>query len=217
MKKFIFLSAAIVLAAACHKAPSPQDRDGEYLVYTSRAEDTDFSAYKTYNIPDSLLIAGQSAKPEYSKSAYALEIINQYKKMMNSCGYVYTEDKDAADLGIQVTYIIETENYVSNVSDPYWWLDYPGYWNPGYWGHWTGWEYRYPVVYSVSTCSLVTEIVDLTSESGTPLPVLWTSYIGGPRGGSLHSDVLKLKIAIGQSFVQSHYLDNSGSQARQLL
>ncbi|MDE6871959.1 MAG: DUF4136 domain-containing protein [Bacteroidales bacterium] len=212
MKKIIYLSAAIMLAAACHKAPSQLDKDGEYLVYTSRAEGTDFSAYKTYNIPDSLLIIGQSAKPEYSKSTYSLALIDQYKKMMNSYGYVYTDDKDAADLGIQVTYIIETENYVNYISDPYWWLDYPGYWHPGYWGQWTGWNYGYPVVYSFSTNSLITEIVDLTAEdgTGTPLPILWTSYIGGPKGGSIHSDVLKLKLAIGQSFSQSQYLDQSG-------
>lgn len=213
MKKIIFLSAIAMLAAACHKAPSPQDRDGEYLVYTSRAENTDFSAYKTYNIPDSLLVVGQSSKPEYSKSTYAQALIGQYKKMMDSYGYVYTADKNTADIGIQVTYIIETENYVNYISDPYWWLDYPGYWHPGYWGgHWNGWDYGYPVVYSFSTNSLITEMVDLTAGDGTdkPLPIIWTSYISGPQGGSIHSDVLKLKLAIGQSFNQSQYLDHGG-------
>lgn len=212
MKKIIFLSVLALLAVSCHKVPSP-DRDGKYLVYTSRSENTDYSAYKTYNIPDSLLVIGRSAKPEYSKSSDALAIINQYKAAMDSYGYVQTSDKDAADIGIQATYIIETENYTDYISDPYWWLDYPGYWYPGFWGHWTGWNYGYPVVYSFSTNSLITEIVDLTAAEKTSdnrLPVIWTSYIGGPESGSIYADMARLKAAIKQSFEQSQYLDKGG-------
>jgi len=212
MKKILFLSVLTVLAVSCHKVPSPTDRDGEYLVYTSRSDNTDFSVYKTYNIPDSLLVIGRSAKPEYSKSSDAMAIVSQYKAIMDSYGYTYTPDKDAADIGIQATYIIETENYINYISDPYWWLNYPGYWHPGYWGHWTGWNYGYPVVYSFSTNSLITEMVDLTAEksSGSQLDVIWTSYIGGPGSGSIHADKARLNAAVKQSFAQSQYLDHGG-------
>ena len=43
MKKVLFISAVVLLAAACHKEPFSQDSDGDYLVYTSPAKDFDFS------------------------------------------------------------------------------------------------------------------------------------------------------------------------------
>ena len=64
MKKILFISALALLAVACQKEPYPQDGDNEYLVYTSPAKDADFSQFTTFDIADSLLVIGQSAKPE---------------------------------------------------------------------------------------------------------------------------------------------------------
>ena len=208
MKKILFISAAVVLLAACQKEPYPQDGDNEYLVYTSPAKDADFSQYTTFDIADSLLVIGQSAKPEYSQSNNALALIQAFRTNMEKLGYIYTPSNPDAQLGIQLTYMIKTERYVQYYDDPYWWLDYPGYWSPGMWGDWYGFSYPRPMVYSYSTNALLADMVDLTSEqgSGKALKIIWSSYIGGPAGPSASYDVQRMKSSIDQAFAQSPYL-----------
>lgn len=208
MKKILFISALALLAVACQKEPYPQDGDNEYLVYTSPAKDADFSQYTTFDIADSLLVIGQSAKPEYSQSNNALALIQAFRTNMEKLGYIYTPSNPDAQLGIQLTYMIKTERYVQYYDDPYWWLDYPGYWSPGMWGDWYGFYYPRPMVYSYSTNALLADMVDLTSEQGNgkALKIIWSSYIGGPAGPSASYDVQRMKNSIDQAFVQSPYL-----------
>ena len=213
MKKILFISAAVLLLAACHKEPYPQDSDNEYLVYTSPGKDVNFKNYKTFDIADSLLVIGEKDKPVYSQSQSALALIQAYRINMEKAGFIYTPSNPDADLGVQLTYVIKTERYVKYYNDPYWWLDYPGYWPSGYWGNWTGFYYPYPVVYTYTSNALLADIVNLTGEQeeGKPLEVLWTSYIGGPASSSLQLDIQRLTSAVDQAFVQSPYL--KGPQA----
>lgn len=212
MKKILFFSALALLAVACHKEPYPQDSDAEYLVYTEPAKDVDFTQFQTFDIADSLLVIGQSKNPEYSQSNNALALIQAYRTNMEKLGYIYTPSDPDVDLGIQLTYIIKTERYVQYYdNDPYWWLDYPGYWPSGYWGNWTGWYYPYPVTYTYTTNALITDIVDLSVETreAKPLEIVWSCYIGGPAGYSVQNDVDRMKDAIDQAFVQSPYLSKN--------
>lgn len=207
--KITILAAAVsAVAVSCHKVPSTIDRDGEYLVYTAGDETTDFTKFTTYNIPDSILVVGESPRPQYSRGSFAQDIVAQYKTCMEKAGYVYA-DRESADIGIQVTYVVDTDNYVYYVSDPYWWMDYPGYWWPSsYWGGWYGWSYAHPVSYSFSTNTLMTEMMDLTSasEEDESLQVIWSSFINGAQGSNLYNDKLKLEKAVAQSFSQSSYI-----------
>ena len=214
MRQIFIISALALLAVACQVEPYPQDGDDEYLVYTSPAKDVDFSQFTTFDIADSLLIIGQSAKPEYSQSNNALAIIQAFRTNMENLGYIYTPSNPDADLGIQLTYMIKTERFVQYYDDPYWWLDYPGYWSPGYWGDWYGYYYPHRVTYTFSTNALVADIVDLMSEqgSGKGLPILWSSYIGGPAGPSASYDVQRMKSSIDQAFAQSPYLNKNKGQ-----
>ena len=214
MKKILLISALALLAVACQKEPYPQDGDSEYLVYTSPAKDADFIDFTTFDIADSLLIIGQSAKPEYSQSNNALAIIQAFRTNMEKLGYIYTPSNPDADLGIQLTYMIKTERFVQYYNDPYWWLDYPGYWSPGIWGDWYGYYYPRPMVYSYSTNALVADMVDLTAEQGDgkSLEVIWSVYIGGPAGPSAAYDVQRMKAATDQAFAQSPYLKKTGNQ-----
>ena len=204
MKKILFISAAVLLLAACHKEPYPQDSDNEYLVYTSPGKDVNFKNYKTFDIADSLLVIGEKDKPVYSQSQSALALIQAYRINMEKAGFIYTPSNPDADLGVQLTYVIKTERYVKYYDDPYWWLDYPGYWPAGYWGSWTGYYYPRPVVYTYTSNALLADIVNLTGEQeeGKPLEVLWTSYIGGPASSSLQQDVQRLTSAVDQAFAQ---------------
>ena len=210
MKKIIFISALALLAIACQKEPYPQDSDNEYLVYTAPDKGANFAQYVTFDIPDSLLIIGQGEKPVYSQSDNALALIQAYRTNMEKMGFIYTPSNPDADLGVQLTYMINTERYVQYYGDPYWWLDYPGYWPSGYWGNWNGYYMPRPVTYTYTTNALLTDIVNLTGEQkeGTPLEILWTSYIGGPAGSTLQGDVTRMTEAIDQAFKQSEYLKN---------
>ena len=214
MKKIIFISALALLAVACQKEPYPQDGDNEYLVYTSPAKNVDFSNYTTFDIADSLLIIGQSAKPEYSQSNNALALIQEFRINMEKLGYIYTPSNPDADLGLQLTYMVKTERFVQYYNDPYWWVDYPGYWSPGIWGNWYGFYYPRPMVYTYSTNALVADMVNLQSElgAGNSLEVLWSVYIGGPAGPSASYDVQRMKSAIDQAFVQSPYLSKTANE-----
>ena len=207
MKKILLISAAVMLLAACHKEPYPQDSDNEYLVYTSPSKNVNFSQYQTFDIADSLLVIGQTDKPMYSQSQNALALIQAYRINMEKRGFIYTPSNPDADLGVQLTYVIKTERFVQYYDDPYWWLDYPGYWPSGYWGNWTGFYYPRPVTYTYTTNAFIADIVNLTSEEeGKPLEVLWTSYIGGAAGSSVQNDIKKMEAAVDQAFVQSPYL-----------
>lgn len=213
MKKILFFSALALLAIACHKEPYPQDSDNEYLVYTSPSKDVNFAAFQTFDLADSLLIIGQSDKPVYSQSNEALALIQQVRTNLEKLGYIYTPANPDADLGVQMTYVIKTEKYVKYYNDPYWWLDYPGYWPSGYWGNWTGFYYPYPVTYTYTTNALITDMVNLTGEEkeGTALEVVWTSYIGGPAGSTVSGDVNRMKVSIDQAFAQSPYLKKTSA------
>lgn len=213
MKKIFLIPAVIILAVACHKEPYI-DGDNEYLVYTSPSKNVDFTSYRTFDLADSLLIIGQSSKPVYSQSDNALALIQAVRTNMEKMGYIYTPSNPAADLGIQMTYVIKTERYVQYYNDPYWWLDYPGYWSPGFWGNYTGFYYPYPVTYTYSTNSLMIDMVNLTTpQTGDEaLEVVWSAYIGGPAGSSVTSDVNRMKDAINQAFTQSSYLAKTTSK-----
>lgn len=214
MKKILLISMAVLTIAACHKEPYPQDGDNEYLVYTSPGKDVNFTKFKTFDIADSLLVIGQGDKPVYSQTQAALALIQAYRTNMEKLGYIYTPSNPDADLGIQLTYIIKTERYVQYYDNPYWWLDYPGYWPAGYWGNWHGFYYPRPVVYTYTTNALLADMVNLTTEieDDKPLEILWTSYIGGPAGSSYQNDVERMKTAINQAFAQSPYLKISQSK-----
>lgn len=213
MKKILLIPAVIILAVACHKEPYT-DSDNEYLVYTSPGKQTTFTSFQTFDLADSLLIIGQSNKPVYSQSDNALALIQAVRTNMEKRGFIYTPDNPDADLGIQMTYVIKTERYVQYYRDPYWWLDYPGYWSPGFWGNYTGFYYPYPVTYTFSTNSLMIDMVNLTvpRTGNEALEVVWSAYIGGPASASTDYDVNRMKASIDQAFVQSPYLTRTASK-----
>lgn len=213
MKKILLISAVIFLAVACQKEPYT-DSDNEYLVYTTPGKDVNFASYRTFDLVDSLLVIGQSAKPEYSQSNNSLALIQAVRTNMEKLGFIYTPSNPDADLGIQMTFVVKTERYVQYYNDPYWWLDYPGYWSPGFWGNYTGFYYRYPVTYTYSTNSLMVDMVDLTTPrtGDEALEVIWSAYLGGPAGFGPVSDLDKMKASIDQAFAQSSYLKKTGTR-----
>ncbi len=69
MKKFIPLLLAVFAIAfvSCEKDPDMDKLDSKYLVYTNYDTKADFKAFKTYYLPDSILVIGNSKDAEYWK------------------------------------------------------------------------------------------------------------------------------------------------------
>ncbi len=208
MKKLIPILFVALVFSACQKEPSLSKLDNDYVVFTDYDSSADFSAFSTYYMPDSILRITNSKDPKYLTGNDAEYILSVYEDNMEARGYTRVDEKDIADLGLQISYV-EDVSYFVNYPNSYWWNGYPGYWGPGYWGPgWDYWYYPYPVVYSYSVGSFLAEMVNLSAstEASRRLPILWDAYMAGLLSGSskLNRD-LAIR-AVDQAFIQSPYL-----------
>ncbi len=207
MKKLIYVLIAVFALTSCREDPDLGDLSSDFLVFTNYDGKADFNRFTRYYMPDSVMVIGDTKDPEYWTGSKAADILKAYEDNMQACGYVRTDDKSEADVGLQISYV-QSVAYFVDYRNPYWWNEYPGYWLPGYWGDWGYWYYPYPVVYSYSVGSLLTEMVDLSTSPSADrkLTVVWNSFLSGLLSGS---DAFNMELtvrAINQSFVQSPYL-----------
>ena len=212
MKKLIYVLIAVFALTSCREDPDLGDLSSDFLVFTNYDGKADFNRCTRYYMPDSVMVIGDTKDPEYWTGSKAADILKAYEDNMQACGYVRTDDKSEADVGLQISYV-QSVAYFVDYRNPYWWNEYPGYWLPGYWGDWGYWYYPYPVVYSYSVGSLLTEMVDLSTSPSADrkLTVVWNSFLSGLLSGS---DAFNMELtvrAINQSFVQSPYLVRSAA------
>ena len=212
MKKLIYVLIAVFALTSCREDPDLGDLSSDFLVFTNYDGKADFNRFTRYYMPDSVMVIGDTKDPEYWTGSKAADILKAYEDNMQACGYVRTDDKSEADVGLQISYV-QSVAYFVDYRNPYWWNEYPGYWLPGYWGDWGYWYYPYPVVYSYSVGSLLTEMVDLSTSPSADrkLTVVWNSFLSGLLSGS---DAFNMELtvrAITQSFVQSPYLVRSAA------
>ncbi len=209
VKQLRYIAFALVAAAfcSCQKDPSTSDLHRDYLVYTAHDSGTDFSAIDTYYLPDSILVIGNSDQTEYWKDEDALTIIDAIAGGMNDAGYTRSDDKTAANVGLQLSYVRQ-ETYFVGYNNPYWWWYYPYYWAPGYWGNWAGWHYPYSVYYAYTAGSLLVEMLNLEAEqdNGRKLPVVWDTFIGGLLTSDAELNLQRTVEGVEQAFAQSPYL-----------
>ena len=212
MKKLIYVLITVFALTSCREDPDLGDLSSDFLVFTNYDGKADFNRFTRYYMPDSVMVIGDTKDPEYWTGSKAADILKAYEDNMQACGYVRTDDKSEADVGLQISYV-QSVAYFVDYRNPYWWNEYPGYWLPGYWGDWGYWYYPYPVVYSYSVGSLLTEMVDLSTSPSADrkLTVVWNSFLSGLLSGS---DAFNMELtvrAINQSFVQSPYLVRSAA------
>ena len=212
MKKLNYVLIAVFALTSCREDPDLGDLSSDFLVFTNYDGKADFNRFTRYYMPDSVMVIGDTKDPEYWTGSKAADILKAYEDNMQACGYVRTDDKSEADVGLQISYV-QSVAYFVDYRNPYWWNEYPGYWLPGYWGDWGYWYYPYPVVYSYSVGSLLTEMVDLSTSPSADrkLTVVWNSFLSGLLSGS---DAFNMELtvrAINQSFVQSPYLVRSAA------
>lgn len=204
------LLSILMLVESCEKGPGDFDRDGEYLVYTTKSKTADFTKIERFTLGDSVLVVGGKT-PKFSKSPEALALVNRVKDQMKSRGYAFTDDPKNAQAGFMLTLILDRQEHLVYPQDPYWWLDYPGYWGSGYWaswGDWYGWYHPYPLSYSTETTTFMIDLADLTAPEGPgkKLPLIWSAVANGYSGTYFRTDMERLEIAIDQAFKQSPYI-----------
>lgn len=218
MKRALFFASLLLALASCEKDPDFGKLSSDLVVYSDCDAEARFGDYATYFLPDSILdVASREAR--YWKDENALSIIGEVERQMDACGYTRITDperKAEADLGVQVSYVSETNQVVTGGYPGYW----GGWWDYGFWGSWWGgWYYPYPVTYSYDTNTLILEMVDLTSAQGAQqageegeahrLPVVWYATAHGYQHGNNRVNMRLLLDGVAQAFRQSAYLGRS--------
>jgi hypothetical protein len=209
MKKLFFILSAIALLASCEREPDLDKLDYEYLVYTAYDDTVKFAELPTYYIPDQIPVVTDNQDTLFLSNAIAEPIIAAYISGLDSLGYTMATSKESADIGLQISYIRSTYLFTTYSNYPDYWWGGTGYW-PWYWGGgWGGGCYHpYPITYSLTTNSFITEMVELNSTTGTTakLPVVWTCYMVAPTGSTTINTAL-VEDAISRAFAQSTYLN----------
>ena len=202
MKKFLFLFCLSAVVVSCEKDPDMSELDSDLAVYTDYDTKADFGNFQTYFLPDSILEAGEY-KATYWKDENAMKIIDEVEKQMDARGYTRITDpeqKDQANIGLQLSYVAQSVNVVAG---GYW----GGWWDYGYWGPWWGgWYYPYPITYSYDTNTLVMEMVDLTNkDEDSDIPVVWYVNASGAQYSGQYNIQLLVN-SVKQAFSQSEYI-----------
>jgi hypothetical protein len=203
----------LVFGCYPHGAQSYTDYD---LVYTNFSDSTNFSQYKTFALPDSVIkITGDvfnnssgDGKPEFLPPAYSEAILGQIAK--NMIAYGWTEvDKNANPDAILLPEVTTTTNI-------YWYYDW-GYWGWYYPGYYPGWGWYYPGYYppyvsSYTTGTLLIQMTDQKSINVNPqgtvanVPVIWVCILNGLANGSTADVTTRVQNNLDQAFAQSPYL-----------
>lgn len=218
IKKTLPLLAIIIALTACQKAPDTTQLSNDLMVYTHYDNNCDFSQYSTFYVPDSLLMLdNRSDEPiYYTKSdPRAANILKAYEDEMKARGYTEVANRADADLGLQVSYIKNTNTYIG-YNYPWWWYDFYYYWPFAYWDpFYIDWYpyYPYPVTYSYTVNTLTAEIIDLKNvdSNNKHIPFVWTSYIAGMETSN-QINISRALAGIYQSFEQSPYINKTSRQ-----
>ena len=209
MKKLIPILLAVFAFAfvACEKEPDTGKLENGTIVMTEYQQGTNFSSFSTFFVPDSVLeINAAKGDTTFVANDYAKSVIASFVVNMTNRGFLYTQDKSNADLGIQLSYIKDVY-YLTTWGSPW---SYRGYWWPGYWnGSWGGyrWYYPYTITYSYNVGSIIADMVNLNgATTNGQLPIIWNAYISGLLGPNGGINISKAQTGITQAFNQSTYL-----------
>lgn len=207
MRKLILLLLTVFAFTACEKQADLDQLEARYAVYTHYDPETDFASLRTFYLPDSILLIGDSKEAEYDTGSNAQTILDTWANNMESRGFIRTTNRDEAALGLQVSYV-ENDHHFTTVDWVGWGWDYPWYWDLGFWGNWGGWYYPFAVHYSYTTGSFLAELVNLTAPQGEDkqLPVVWNAYLIGAISDSNRLNTQMAIEGADDAFAQSPYL-----------
>lgn len=197
MKNLSMLSiSVIIMLTACYPGGVEYYEETD-IVHTNFEEDFDFTAQRTYAMPDSVVkITGnliQGEDPEMIEEPYNTEILQLIETNMQNYGWQKVADPATADVVLLPAAWTNTTIYF--------WSNYWCWYYPWYCG-W-GWGWYYPSFSSFTTGTLLMTITVNGDEYVEPTEV-WSGAINGLLSG--RQDGQRITRGINQAFTQSPYL-----------
>ncbi|MCK4754954.1 MAG: DUF4136 domain-containing protein, partial [Calditrichia bacterium] len=166
------------------------------IVGTFYDENVNFSAFKSYAMPDTIVHVDNSGVTTRTGDFDAL-ILDQVAANMGAIGYTRVKNPDNADM--LLTLAISKEGY--DLGSTYNYDDYYGdrydYGSGGYYN--TGSEYQ------LETGTLLMNLANHKAEGGSAKP-MWLGIINGVTEQSFTNTSRRLIELINQAYVQSPYL-----------
>ncbi len=190
-----FLSALFITSCYNDYGLNTEDYD---VVYTKYDPNTNFAAFKTFVMPDSVFhLIGDNSDDNISRQFDAL-ILHRVAENMENRGFERVNSLDSADVVVVVS--VSNDTYSGAIYYPPSW-GYPGWgWDyPPYWGDVTYYEYN--------TGTLYIQFADKRNIDGQN--ILYTNWLA-IANGLLSSNIIqtqnRIEKAINQAFAQSPYL-----------
>lgn len=205
----VALSLGAGLSACTNSATNDLGPEDSNVFITNYDRQVDFSQYKTFSLPDSVLVESNDS---YGQSAQPTEVqfVNRVATELTSRGFTRTAAGQAADLGVVVTRV--NNRYTGVAANPY--AGYYGnYWGGGF-GYYDPFYYpSYYQYYQVSEQLWRIDMVDLKNRPiitpGTnpndPNSQLKVVYSAELRGNGIF-DSASVERIIANVFNQSPYL-----------
>ena len=192
-KTFLFFLVTSPLVGSCSFFNDDyQETLDQFVSVAYRADETDFSQYKTYVIADSILYV-DGDKNVRKKNDLTNEVKSVVADQMNTLGYspfIPNDPTSRPDLIVDLSYIVTT---TTTIYPGYWWgwdywyyydWFYPYYPFDPYYPYYPGGFYpyypypMYPVASSYSTGSLTIDIVDFKNyKKDTNPAIVWHGLV----------------------------------------
>ena len=175
----------------------PEDIEDFDIVGTFYDENVNFSSFKTYAMPDTIVHVDNSGVSTRTGDFDAL-ILSQVAANLGAVGY--TRVDHASDEDMLLTLAIAKEGY--NLENTY---DYGDYYGSSYDGYGSGNYYNTGQQYQMETGSVLMNLTD-SQRDGSLSSSMWLGIINGITEQSFTNTSRRLIELINQAFVQSPYL-----------
>jgi hypothetical protein len=192
----MLIFGSMLLLQACFPF-GPEDIEEFDIVGTFYDENVNFSSFRTYVMPDTIVHVDNSGVTTRTGDYDAL-ILDQVAANMGAIGYARVDNPDDADMIL--TLAISREGY--NLERTY---DYGDYYGSNYDGYGSGNYYTTGSQYQMETGSVLMSLAD-TQSDGSLTSSMWLGIINGMTEQSFTNTSRRLIELINQAFVQSPYL-----------
>jgi hypothetical protein len=204
MSRGLWALSALVLAMAasgCSPGAEPSSVTAFDTVTTIFGPNADFAGAQTFAVVDSVIHLVDPDRPDEISREYDALIVQRLRDNMLAAGWREVDPaSEAPHVSLQPA-ATTSDFLVVEYWPPYWgW--YPGWGYPGY-----GWGWGWTNVYSYTTGTVLTAMLDLRNPdtvNGT-VPVIWLSALNGviSAPSSVQARIVE---GLDQSFEQSPYL-----------
>lgn len=186
----VFAFAASVTLFSCYPYGSTNPADYDVYLTLHKEDLSSYKNYKTYIIRDSVAHITDGT----ITTAYDNTILSKINSNLASYGYKRVYSIDSANVIVSTALTNKTTYYVD-------------YYYGSYWGYGYGYYYPYTTVYSVTTGSVIINMVDKASlQPGTTnATAVWIGVLNGAAGDP-STAATRITDGINKVFAQSPYL-----------